>query len=98
MADDFSEKVKFTHVALIHETWRESAARDLTTIVCFLLLWSVGHWASSAALEWVGVAIGGLFLFTRCCVYLKKSVDTRMTPKQARLWLDFNFPESKEDK
>mgnify|MGYP000044169705 CR=1 FL=1 len=88
----FSEKSEKTHIALIHETWRESAARDLTTAAIFLGLWSVGHFAGSAALEWVGVFFGGLSILARVLAVFKRSVDTRMTPDEAREWLDTKFP------
>jgi hypothetical protein len=49
MIEEYAEKGKKTHVALITETWRQSAARDLTTFVTFVALWSVGHWAGNPA-------------------------------------------------
>lgn len=90
--ESFSDKRDKTHIALIHETWRESFARDLGTVAAFLLLWSVGHYAESAALEWVGIVLGFMLLIVRAAQYLKRTVDRRMTPDQARAWLDENFP------
>lgn len=90
--ESYSDKIDKTHIAYIHETWRESLARDLGTVATFLALWSVGHFAESAALEWVGVFFGALFLFVRALRIFKKTVDTRMTPDQARAWLDAKFP------
>lgn len=90
--ESYSDKIDKTHIALIHETWRESFARDLGTVASFLALWSVGHFADSAALEWVGVFLGAMFLFFRVKRILRKTIGDRMTPDQARAWLDKNFP------
>jgi len=90
--ESFSNKMDKTHIAYIHETWRESFARDFGTVASFLALWSAGHFAESAALEWVGVVLGCLFLFGRGVHILRKTMDRRMTPDQARAWLDKNFP------
>lgn len=89
---DYSDKVAKTHVAYITESWVQSAARDLTTGAMFLFLWSVGHFADSAALEWVGVTFGGMFLFLRALAVFKGAMDNRMTPDEAREWLDKRFP------
>lgn len=89
---DYSELTKKTHIALITESWRESFARDLTTASTFVLLWSIGHFADSAALEWVGVSLGFMMLFTRLLGLLKTNMDNRMTPDEARAWLDKHFP------
>ncbi len=89
---DHYDKLKKTHVALLHETWRQSAARDLTTAATFVGLWSLGHWAGSSALEWVGVIIGFLALFARVDRLLRGAMNKRMTPQQAREWLDREFP------
>ena len=91
---DYVEESKKTHVALIHESWKHSAANDLTTVAIFIGLWSFGYFVGSAALEWVGVFIAGFIIFARALGFFKRAVDKRMTPKQARLWLDANFPES----
>lgn len=91
---DFADRATKTHVAYICETWGQSAARDLTTVACFVGLWSLGYFVGSAALEWVGVLLGGLVLFARILSVFKRSVDTRMTPAQARAWLDKHFPEA----
>jgi len=89
---DYAEISKKTHIALITESWRESVARDLSTAAIFLGLWSIGHYAESAALEWVGVLCGGLLVFGRAMALFKGTMDRRMTPDQARAWLDKNFP------
>lgn len=89
---DFSEKVAKTHIAYIHETWGQSVARDLSTVLIFLALWSFGHFVGSAALEWIGILLGLLILFSRLTALLKKNTDNRMTPDEARAWLDERFP------
>lgn len=89
---NYSDMSGKTHVALIHETWRESAARDLTTVAVFVMLWLLGHFANSAALEWVGVLFGLVFLFIRVLNFFKGTMDKRMTPDEARAWLDEKFP------
>lgn len=90
---DYSELSSKTHIALIHETWRQSVARDLTTAAIFLVLWSIGHFAESAALEWTGVIIAWFVVMGRVIALFKGTIDKRMTPEQAREWLDQHFPE-----
>ena len=54
----------------------------------------IGHFAESAALEWAGVTIASLFVFVRMLAIFKGAMDKRMTPEQARKWLDERFPEA----
>lgn len=89
---DYAEISKKTHVAFIHETVRESIARDLSTVAIFVGLWSLGHYADSAALEWAGVVLAFIVVFGRAMAVFKGTMDKRMTPDQARAWLDKNFP------
>lgn len=89
---DFSEKVEKTHIAYIHETLGQSVARDLSTALTFLALWSFGHFVGSPALEWIGVLLGLLILFGRLISLAKSAIDKRMTPDEARAWLDERFP------
>lgn len=89
---DYTDKIDKTHIALIHETLGQSIARDLSTAATFIGLWSLGYYAGSAALEWVGVVIAGFILLSRAVLILKGTVDKRMTPEQAREWLDKHFP------
>lgn len=89
----YSDEIQKTHVALIHETWRQSLARDLSTVATFLFLWSIGYMAGSSALEWVGAVLGCLILVSRAVALLKDMMDKRMTPQEAREWLNRNFPE-----
>lgn len=79
-------------MAYIIENWRQSAARDMTTAAIFLFLWSIGHFANSSALEWIGVVLGGLFTFVRVLAVMRGAMESRMTPDEARAWLDKNFP------
>lgn len=88
---------KDTKIVLIHETWAESFLRDATTVAAFLFLWSVGHFTESPAMEWVGVVIGCGFLFARALALIDQKMKTRMTPDEARAWLDENFPNMKGD-
>jgi len=96
MAKNYSDLSDKTHVALIHETWRQSVARDLSTVFTFILLWSFGHYVESAALEWAGIIVGIMCLFARVLVASKRTLDKRMTPDQAREWLDAKFPKDGE--
>lgn len=89
---EFSDKVEKTHIAFIHETARESLARDLGTGTMIVALWSLGAYADSAALEWCGVAMGLILISIKATAKLKGRIDSRMTPDQARKWLDENFP------
>jgi hypothetical protein len=89
----FASKVHETHIAYIHETWGQSFARDLTTVMTFIAFWSFGYFVGSAALEWVGVLLGGLLFVMRVTALLKRTTDSRMTPDEARAWLDKNFPQ-----
>lgn len=93
---DLSYKLEKTHVAYIHETIGQSIARDLGTVAIFIVLWSFGYFIGSPALEWVGVLIGGMVVFGRAVAMLKGNLDRRMTPDQAREWLDEHFPHPSE--
>lgn len=79
-------------IILIHETWAEGAARDLTTFATVITFWSVGWFAESPALEWLGVACAVWFTFARAVRLLKKQKGG-MTPDEARAWLDDAFPQ-----
>ncbi len=92
--DDFADKMEKTHIVLLHETWEQSAASDLITLATFVALWSLGYFADSAALEWIGVLLGLVFLWLRVMRFLKRSTANRMTPDQARAWLDRRFPQA----
>lgn len=80
-----------TKIIYLHETPGESIKRDAGTAAMCLFLWSVGHWAESAALEWTGVAFGAVFCFLRAVAMV--SGTSRMTPTEAREWLARKFPE-----
>jgi len=95
MMDDYSEIADKTHVALIHETLGQSLARDTSTVFTFIALWSFGWFVGSPALEWIGVILGMFFTFFRALVLFKGTMDKRMTPDEARAWLDRNFPTTK---
>lgn len=88
-----SEKIAKTHVAYITETWRQSLAKDLSTVASFVFCASIGWYMGSPALEWVGVAIAGIFTFGRALAAFKGAQDARMTPEKAREWLDERFPQ-----
>lgn len=76
---------------LIHETIRQSYARDIGTFSTIVGLWSLGYFAGSPALEWVGVIMGIIAIFSRAASMMRND-KVRMTPAQARAWLDANFP------
>lgn len=78
-----------TKVVLIRENWRESAARDVGTFVLIASLWSLGWYAGSSALEWIGVIFALVLILCRATTIFKKR---RMTPDEARAWLDREFP------
>ena len=94
---DFATKSEKTHICLVHETWREKLAKDAITAASFIFLWSAGYFADSPALEWAGVAVGGLVLFFRAVLAFKQRVDNNLTPDQAREWLDSEFPKTPEN-
>ena len=89
---DYECLSKTTHIALIHETLRESVARDVSTVAIFVGMWSLGHFAESAALEWAGVLLAATVVFVRALAVFRGNMDRRMTPDEARAWLDRKFP------
>jgi hypothetical protein len=91
--EELAELSKKTHVVLVHESLRESISRDISTAGIFLLLWSIGYFVGSAALEWIGIAIGGFITVSSALRYFRGNLKNRMTPAQAREWLDREFPE-----
>ena len=96
--EDLSEKIEKTHVIMVTETWLESFARDFTTLAIFLAMWSVGYYAESPALQWAGVMLAMIVTFSRAMTLVKgKMQDSRMTPDEAREWLDRNFPREAQD-
>lgn len=74
------------HVIIIHETVRESWARDVGTFFMLVGLWAVGHLLSGEALSSAAILLGILWMAARP---LKKT----MTPDEARAWIDAKFPE-----
>lgn len=94
MADDYGDKLKKTHVVYLHETVRESWARNMGTALTILALWSLGAYANSPALEWLGVFMAIILIGAKIVARIKGAVDSRMTPDQAREWLDQQFPKT----
>ena len=92
--DEWTDKAGKTHIFYLHETVGQSYARDAGTFTLILALWSIGHFAQSGALEWIGVLLALLVICGRLVAILKKSAKQRMTPAEARKWLDENFPEA----
>lgn len=78
-------------VILIRERLGESIASDLWTFMTIGGLWSLGYFAGSAALEWVGVIMGLVFIIGRGASKVSGKSNF-MTPDQARAWLDSEFP------
>lgn len=80
------------HIVIIHETVRESWSRDAGTFVMLLALWGVGRFFGSEALSSAGMLLGILWLIVVGARDLSNT--KRMTPAQARAWLDAKFPEA----
>lgn len=80
-------------VIFIYETVAQAMARDASVFVTIIALWSIGHWAGSAALEWVGVIIALLVVMARAVRFMERKTKGKMTPREARRWLDEHFPE-----
>lgn len=94
MSQDWAEMMEKTHVVYLHETARESWARDAGTFVMIVALWSLGWFADSNALMWVGVLMGLVFIFFRAVYRARSALKTRMTPTEARAWLETHFPDN----
>lgn len=93
-----TQKPEIPRIVLITETRREHIARDLSTVAIFILLWSLGHYAESAALEWAGVMCAFFILFHLAGELIRGQSKNSMTPDEARAWLDEEFPSEARDK
>lgn len=85
--------MKKTHIIYLHETFRESITRDIGTALTFVALAAFGYFIESASLEWAGIFIAGYITLSSTLSTLKG--ESKMTPGQAREWLDKNFPTEK---
>lgn len=81
-----TDEITKTKVIVLHETVGQSIAKDAATVGATLLLWSIGHFADSAALEWIGCVMAGIFIFSRGVKILRG--EKIMTPEEARKAID----------
>ena len=89
---DTPQVKKHVEIVIIRETLRDSIASDLCTFSMIVGCWSLGHFAESAALEWIGVLMGGFMVVVKGIVKLSGK-SARKTPEEAREWLNVNYPE-----
>ena len=80
-----------TKLILIHETIGESIARDIGTYATVVAFWTLGYFAGSPALEWVGVVFGILCIAGRGMALFVKKHRNRMSPAEAKAWLEQEF-------
>ncbi|MFE3839605.1 hypothetical protein [Pseudogemmobacter sonorensis] len=78
-------------IILIHETARESWSRDFGSAAVIVGLWSLGWFADSASLEWVGVILALLIIASKAQAKISGESES-MSPDEAREWLDRNHP------
>ena len=86
------EDLEKTHFVLLHETVRESWLRDLGSFCSVTALWSMGYFAESPALQWVGVILALVLIWSRAANKMRKTMKFRMTPDEARRFLDEQYP------
>lgn len=76
---------KKPEVIVLHESAGQGWLRDLSSVVCFVLLIGIGVLLDSSALQWVGALLGFLTIIARTMHIAK---DSRMTTDEARKRLD----------
>ncbi len=92
MSDDLMDKLEKTHVVIIHETVAESWGRDFGTFCLIVGFWSLGYFTDSGGLQWLGVIMALFVTALRILAMTSKRMKSRMTPDEARAWLDREFP------
>src|SRR6056297_859698 len=91
-----SEHIRNTHVLWLHESVAHSWASDFGSFATVVGMWSLGFFVGSTALEWAGAFLGMMMVVAKAMSFRDKQIKTRMTPSEAREWLDREFPEHEQ--